>query len=338
MITSDTETDCHRYGVVSGSAQRRIGFFLADTFGMLPFISALEPLRAANRYSGQSLYSWVFLGSGKPTVMANNAMHIPVDGSIHDTIALDWLIVCGPHDPHRFDDARVLRSLRRYAARGTLIGSLDTGSYLLAQADLIKHRQCTTHWENLLSLKEAFPRLSVSSELYELDDGLFTCAGGTASLDMMLALIRRDHGQVLSDQVADLFISTHLRQASDPQRRSVVERSGVYHPRVINCIELMESNLEQPLATGELSAMVGLSVRQLERLFKSHLETTPTAYYQALRLQAGRELLLQTTLSVIAVASAVGFASSDYFARRYRARFGCSPSDERKRGNKGQTV
>lgn len=331
MALTGSDNDCYRYGVMDGDAEQCVGFFLPDTFAMLPFISALEPLRAANRYSGRALYQWRLLGTSRDDAMANNAMKLAVDQSIHDGGKLNRLIVCGPHDPHRFRNPSAIRALRQFAARGTRIGSLDSGSYLLAQADLIKHRRCTIHWENLPGFREAFPRIAVSSELYEMDRGLFTCAGGTAALDMTLAMIREDHGYVLASQVAELFIATDSREATDPQRRNIVERSGVYHPGVVSCIELMENNLEQPISTVELAAMAEISPRQLERLFRTHLDTTPTLYYQQVRLRAGKELLRQTTLSVLEVASAVGFSSADYFSRRFRVLFGHSPTQARKR-------
>jgi len=331
MVTSGTEIDCYRYGVTDGNAEQVIGFFLADTFAMLPFISALEPLRAANRFSGRALYDWQLFSDSGASAVANNAMRLAVNACVHDNATLDRLIVCGPHDPHRYHDARVCRTLRHYASRGTLIGSLDSGSYLLAQADLIKRRRCTIHWENLPGFREAFPLLSVSSELFEVDNGLFTCAGGTAALDMMLAIISQDHGQDLASQVADLFIATDTREASDSQRRSTVERSGVHHQGVVSCIELMESNLEQPISTSELADRVGISPRQLERLFRTHLQTTPTLYYQQVRLQAGRNLLRQTTMSVLEIASATGFTSADYFSRRFRILYGYTPTQARRR-------
>ena len=325
--------DRARFGVVQGKAEQSIAFFLPDTFGMLPFISAVEPLRAANRFSGRALYQWHLLGTGQGAAVANNGMSMAVDQGINDGGKFNRLIVCGPHDPVHFHDHRALRSLRQFAASGTLMGALDSGSYLLAKAELIKHRRCTIHWENLPGFREAFPHLMVSSELFEVDGGLFTCAGGTASLDMMLAIIRQDHGHKLALQVAELFIATRSRSATDPQRRGIVERSGIHHPGLVSCIELMEVNLEQPIGTAELAAMVNLSARQLERLFRTHLQTTPTLYYQQTRLRAGHELLCQTTMSVLEVATAVGFTSADYFSRRFRVLFGFSPTEARKRQN-----
>lgn len=324
-------SDCTRYGVVQDRAEQSVAFFLPHTFGMLPFISAVEPLRAANRFSGRALYRWHLLGSDREAAVANNGMALAVNQGINDGGKFNRLIVCGPHDPLHYDDNRALRALRQFAASGTLMGALDTGSYLLAQAELIKRRRCTIHWENLPGFREAFPHILVSSELFEVDGGLFTCAGGTASLDMMLTIIRQDHGHTLALQVAELFIATRSRSAADPQRRGIVERSGIHHAGLVSCIELMEVNLEQPLGTAELAAMINLSARQLERLFRTHLQTTPTLFYQKARLRAGHELLRQTTLSVLEVASAVGFSSADYFSRRFRVLYGYSPTAARKR-------
>ena len=331
MSYSGSDLDCSRYGVLDGEGEQTIGFYLPNTFAMLPFVSALEPLRAANRFTGRGLYQWRLYGDTDNDAVANNAMSIAVDASIQDVDKLDYLIICGPHEPHLFDNPKVLRVLRQVSSRGTRMGSLDSGSFMLAQADLIKRRRCTIHWENLPGFREAFPEINVSSELFEVDNDLFTCAGGTAAMDMMLAVIERDHGASLATQVAELFISTNSRAASDPQRRSIVERTGVHHAGVVSCIELMESNLEQPITTNELAEMVNVSSRQLERLFRSYLQTTPTLYYQQVRLKAGHELLRQTTMSVLEVAAAVGFSSPDYFSRRFRAYIGFSPTEARKR-------
>ncbi len=326
-----TPVDFQAFGVVTDAAEQEIGFFLPDTFALLPFVSALEPLRAANRFSGRSLYRWHFYGEADRPAIANNALSVDVHGKLRDSRQLHRLIVCGAHDPHLFDKPAINRTLRRISSTGTSLGALDTGSFLLAQADLIRNRRCTIHWENLPGFRNAFPDTHVSCELFEVDGDLFTCAGGAAALDMMLALITKDHGHTLAAQIADLFIHTTIRNANDSQRPGIAERTGVHHSGLISCIELMESNIEQPLSTTELAGMTGMSTRQLERLFRNNLNTTPTLYYLDLRLQAGRQLLRQSGLSVLEVAAAVGFTSADYFSRRFRARYSFCPSDTRLR-------
>ena len=318
-----------RYGVYEGNGEKRIGFFLPPTFAMLPFISAVETLRAANRYSGKHLYSWHFYGETAVQAIANNGMSQPVESSVHDAQDLNRLIICGPHEPHHYDNDSIVRTLKKLAAAGTSMGALDTGTWLLAAAGLIGERKCTIHWENIPGFREAFPTLDVSSELYEIDDTLVTCAGGDAALDMMLTLISDEHSHELASQVAELFIHPGIRRSNDPQRMGVTQRTGVFHPGLVDCLELMEANVEQPLTTAELSQMVGISKRQLERLFRAHMDTTPTHYYQQTRLNAGHQLLEQTSLTVLEVAVEVGFASAGHFSKRFRAHFGYSPRDLR---------
>ena len=325
--------DFSRYGVMPGPAEQSVGFFLPHTFGMLPFISALEPLRAANRYSGKPLYSWQLLGEKREPVFANNGMQQQVECTLEEASSLDYLVICGPHEPHHYNDQNVFKILKKQAASGTRMVGLDTGSYLLARARVIEDHRCTIHWENLPGFREEFPHLQVSTELFEVDRNLYTCAGGGAALDMMLTIIKADHGHELASQAAELFIHSNIRRANEPQRMGTTLRTGIFHPGLIDCVELMEANIEQPLSTQELADMINISKRQLERLFRAHLKTTPTTHYQQIRLQAGMRLLEQTSLTILDVAIACGFASAGHFSKRFRAYFGHSPRQSRTRPN-----
>ena len=318
------------FGVCSGEAARPIGFFLAPTFSLLPFVSALEPLRAANRLSGRALYGWRLISSDGEPVAASNGMRFDVQASIDHVDRLPTLIVCGAHEPHAYHDDRVFAWLRRLALAGTRIGALDTGAYVLAQARLLDGHRCTIHWENLPGFVEAFPGIKASSELYEIDGNRFTCGGGTASLDMMLTLIAEEQDRRLATAVSEQFLHDNIRQAGAPQRMSLRTRLGIAHPGLLDCIAIMEDNLEQPLLPNELAKRIGVSKRQLERLFRRYLETTPARYYMDLRLQHGRRLLAQTSLPVTEIALAGGFASPGHFSHRYRSLFGQSPRQSRR--------
>ena len=319
----------HVYGVPSGAAEQRVGFFLPDTFAMLPFISALEPLRAANRYSGKNLYSWHFYGQSEHPALCNNGICLPVESSIESATDLASLIICGPHDPHITALEHIESPLRKLASQGTRLGAVDTGTFLLARANLIKDLRCTVHWENMSGFREEFPSINVTSELFEIDGNLFTCAGGTAALDMTLTLLREDHGNELARRVSELFIRSNIRGGDEPQRMNVQHRHGVYHKGMVDCIELMEANIEQPLTTQELAECIGISKRQLERLFRAHLQKTPTNYYQSLRLKESKRLLEQTTLSIVEIAVACGFLSAGHFSKRFRLQYDCTPREAR---------
>ena len=320
---------CDSFGNVDAEAERPVGFLLTPSFSILAFVSAVEPLRVANRFSGRALYSWhVFSGDGKP-VTAANGMSVTADAAIQEVASFPTVIVCGPHEPNRFESPEITAWLRRLARAGTRLGALDTGAYLLAQARLLDGYRCTIHWENLPGFTESFPDLHVSSELYEFDRNRFSCGGGTAALDMMLTLIATEQDRRLASMVSELFLHDNIRAAREPQRMNLRLRLGIPHSGLIDCIGLMEKNLEQPLLPAELAARIGVSKRHLERLFRRYLASTPARYYMELRLQHGRQLLDQTAMPVTEVALACGFTSPGHFSHRYRALYGLSPRQAR---------
>jgi len=314
-------------------APRRIHFLLFNQFSMLAFTSSVEPLRSANRLSGRQLYTWeIITPSGEPA-RASNGIHIQPDGAIRDARAVpDAVVLCGGVDTADFNHAEVPHWLRREARRGAMLGGVCTGSLALARAGLLDGYRCTIHWENMEGFVEAFPHLDITATLFELDRDRFTCAGGAAALDMMIALIRTEHGDALAVQVAEALIHTGLRRPDDPQRLALRERVGVGHPKVLAAIARMESNLETPIPLEKLARDVGVSDRQLERLFRTHMKVSPSRYYLSLRLWRARALLGQTSLTVLQVAVACGFTSASHFTKCYRTQFGVAPKRERIQG------
>ena len=277
---------------------------------MLAFASAIEPLRAANRMSGDTLFSWIVASPDGMQSRASNHVKTEVDGD--STILADCHIVfvCAGLDVKAQSDKSILNMLRRLDRQGAVIGAICTGTYLMAAAGLLDDRRCTIHWENIDGLAEEFPLLEITNELFEIDDTRITCSGGTASLDMILYMIGQIHGQTLAAQVSDQFIHDRIRDPSDRQRMELRSRLGVSHPKLLAVVDYMEQGLEEPLSQTELAQKANLSTRQLERLFRKYLSTTPTRYYLNLRLARARHLLRQTSMSILSIALACGFVSA----------------------------
>ncbi len=318
------------YGRVHVGADRTIGFYLVDSFNMLPFISALEPLRIANRLSKKPLYQWRIISDDGQQVTSSSGMIQTADMSIADAQEFAMLVVSGPFHPENFANESVIKWLHDVGETDTVIAGLETGCHLLAQAGLLEGLQCTTHWENMGDFKEAWPEYKVTSDVYEVDQRRLTCSGGAASMDMMLYVIEQHHGHELAASVADSMIHPHIRNAGEPQRMDIKSRTGVTHPDLIECIELIEANIEQPLTPAELADLVGISKRQLERLFRRYLNTTPARYYLTLRLETARRMLEKSSMKIIDVAVACGFKSAGHFSSRYYSSFGVTPRDSRK--------
>ncbi len=295
-----------------------IHFLLLPGFSAMGFISALEPLRVANRFKGP-LYRWQVLSLDGGPVLASNGMSVNADAALAAGEPGGILMIVAGFEPLACYGPALQQALRR----------LDHEGVVLAEAGLLDGHRATVHWEALEAFKERYPRLQVTQELFEIDRRRITCAGGTASIDLMLDLIGQAHGSELAVQVSEQFVLGRIRQRQDHQRMQIASRYGISNKKLVKVIGEMERNIEQPLNTQVLADAVQVTRRQLERLFRLHLDDTPSGFYLRLRLDKARQLLRQTDMSVLEVAVACGFESASYFTRSYRARFERCPREDR---------
>jgi transcriptional regulator GlxA family with amidase domain len=308
---------------------RRFIFVLLDQFTLLSFASALEALRIANRMSGARLYEWQLAGEGGVSVSCSAGTSFALDMDLGEIQRSDTVLLCGGIDVQRATTKKLLGWLRREARKGAVIGGLCTAAYTLAKAGLLDGKRATIHWENQDSFMEEFEEVNLTKSVFVVDGNRLTTAGGTSSIDLMLKLIADHHGEDLANAVADQLIYSSIRTDQDTQRLSVPTRIGVRHPKLSQVIQMMEANIEEPISPSILAKDVGMSTRQLERLFRRYLNRSPKRYYMELRLQKARNLLMQTDMSVINVALACGFASPSHFSKCYRAHYDTTPYRER---------
>ena len=308
---------------------QHFGYLMLPNFSLMAFSSAVEPLRAANALSGRELYRWTFLSADGQPAVASNGVAVMPQRSIHDTEDYQAIISVGGAGTERVKDSRIIGFLRRAARMGTYLGAVSTAPYVLAHAGLLDNRRCTIHWEYMDGFREDYPHIDVTDELFEIDGPIVTCSGGTAAIDLMLHLVSAQHGHDLAAAVSEWFIHKQIREQGEHQRMALRFRVGVSHPKLLAAIAVMETNLEMPVSREEIAQSVGLSTRQLERLFRKYLDVTPRRYYFSLRMQRARILLRQTSMSVLDVALACGFVSASHFAKCYREYFGNPPRQDR---------
>lgn len=308
---------------------KRFVFLLLGEFSQLPFSCAVETLRHANRYSENLVYDWKIAGEGGEFATASNTIKIALDMGLEDTQRDDIIVVCGGLNIRENTTQAVVNWLRKEARKGVQIGGICTATCVLAKAGLLDGKRATIHWENLDSFEEEFPEVDLQKTVFTTDGNRFTAAGGVSPIDLMLSIIAKDISQDAANWVADQMIYNSARTEKDGQRLSIPTRIGVRHPKLANVIKMMEENIEEPISPSLLAQDVGMSTRQLERLFRRYLDRSPKRYYMELRLQKARNLLMQTDMSVINVALACGFTSPSHFSKCYRSQYDTTPYRER---------
>lgn len=306
-----------------------IVFLLVDNFSHLAFSCAIEPLRIANRVSGQTLFRWSLASADGVSAVCSNRSVTLVDRGLEPLRHVDRLLVISGDEVQDRATPEILAYLRRERAAGTPIGAICSGAYLLASAGFLKDQAAAIHWEYHDVVAELFPDVRLVRGVFVADQKFITAAGGTAAADLMLHLIAAEHGPALATAVADRMVYNAVREATAEQRVSLQARHGMRNESLMRAVELAQENLEDPVSPREIARALGLSTRQIERLFQRHLGTSPKRFIMQTRLTRARNLLVQTDLSITEVAVACGFRTPSTFSKVYRAHFHVSPGAQR---------
>ena len=223
----------------------------------------------------------------------------------------------------------LLTALKAQARQGCTMGAVSAGVFALAQAGLLDGYRASVHWRWQDDFTERFPKVIATNHLFEWDRERLSACGGFAIVDLLLSVLAREHGAELAGAVSEELVVERIRDGSERQRIPLQNRLGSSHPKLTQAVLLMEANIEEPLTTDEISQHVCVSRRQLERIFKQYLNRVPSQYYLELRLNKARQLLMQTSKSIIQIGLSCGFSSGPHFSSAYRNFFGATPRDDR---------
>ena len=309
----------------------KYGFLLLPHYSMLGFSSAIETLHMANWVSGKELYRFCTISYDSKDVLSSTGVNTLTDHLTNEAPRdLDAVFICGASPATQNDNPALESWLKLLANRRIGLGGLCTGSYLLAKAGLLDGYRATIHWWSIANLRDEFPSTIVSNHLFEVDKDRYTCSGGTAAMDMMLFLIGKQHGMSLASTISEQFVCERIRTNEDPQRIPLQARIGIGQPKLVEAVQLMEANINEPLTPDDIAYHIGLSRRHLERLFKRNLDAVPSRYYLELRLNHAKQLLTQSDKSILQVGQECGFSSAPHFSTTYKGFFGMTPREERK--------
>ncbi|MBS9715834.1 GlxA family transcriptional regulator [Pseudohalocynthiibacter aestuariivivens] len=300
-------------------------FLLVEGFSHLAFSCAVEPLRIANLVSGKPLYHWSYISENGDTATSSNDSVTLVHGGLEPLNKVDILFVLSGLNVWEHITPGLLSFIRRERAHGIKIGALCSGAFVLAKAGLLDGVPTALHWEYHDSFMEEFPEVSLCRNVFVSDAKYITASGGTATADLMLHLIEKNHGSDLAVAVADQMVYNAVREATAEQRVSLQSRHGIRNPNLVRAIQIMADSIEDPVSPSVIADEVGISTRQLERLFGRYLNCSPAKYFLDMRLHKAQNLLLQTEQSVTEISLSCGFKTQAHFARVFRAQFGNTP-------------
>ena len=333
-----------RFAMAEAHPQLRIGLVNAGAPDGLAWAAMRSVLRHAQKLTGRCELHCLTLAtvlarlSGPAPVCApatpSNAPHLSAPLSVPLSAPLpvplpqlDILLLIADNElqPQLF--ARFLPWLQTVP----VWGAVGAPVLWLARSNLLSGVRIALPWGLFGEADAVAERAILTSNLYECDADRLTCAGGAASLDFALALVEVLFGKTLLAQIQEILCVDRVRAGSERQRIALQARFGMLQPKLSEAVTLMEANLEEPLSTDEIAALVGVSRRQLERLFKQHLDNLPSRYYLELRLKRARQLLLDSHHSIVQIGLMCGFSSGSHFSTAFGVLFGITPREERQR-------
>jgi transcriptional regulator GlxA family with amidase domain len=304
----------------------RFAILLVPKFTHIAFSCAIEPLRIANWVSGEPLYEFVLASRDGDRETCSNGTVSLVDHSFRDIPKCDRVFALSGVHVHKHVDPDLLSALRRERAKGAKIGALCSAAFILAKAGMLDGMRAAIHWDFHDGFLEDFPDVNLVSSVFVADEPIITASGGTETADLMLHLIGETHGAELATAVADQMVYNAVREGTAEQRVPLQSRHGMRNPHLVRAIQIMTDSIERPRSPSVIAEEIGISTRQLEKIFGRYLNCSPKKYLMDLRLQRARNLLVQTDQSVTEIALACGFESPGHFARVYRGKFGITPT------------
>jgi transcriptional regulator GlxA family with amidase domain len=321
----------------NGTKSLRVGFVLSKNFTLSAFALFVDTLRLASDFEDRSRRvhcDWDVLNGSRNFVMSSCGVQLAPTAPFADPSSYDYIAVVGGlltvEEPL---DSVSLDYLRKADAAGVGLIGLCTGSFILAEAGLLRDHCACVSWLHHREFRARFPgQPATSAQIFHFDGRRATCAGGSAVADLAATLVRHHIGEQAERNALEILQISHRRDATDIQARSPLGLEASDR-RVHLALMLMEQHVEDLLPIESIASLISLSRRQMERLFRDNILMSPSDAYMKIRMDAAlRMVVTQPMRPLIDIALAVGFEAMSHFSRRFRQCFGETPSQARRRG------
>ena len=288
-----------------------------------------------NELVGETIFETFSVSLADHKTVSSLGNHIDTLYSLNDAPEADTWIVAGT-SPARHPATPGLAEFLCARAPNSAIAGLASGSYTLAKAGLLNGYRAVVHWLTYDDLLSNHKSILLANEQFCIDRDRLTCRGGSSSLDLMLMWIAKKVGADTAEAISKHFVNERLGIPSTAMPQELSARTRAEQPKLAEALELMENNIEEPLTTDDIAFHVKISRRQLERLFKKHLNSVPSRYYLQIRLEKARTRLFNGTESIADIGLGCGFSSGAHFSTAFRNQYGLTPSEDRSLNQKMQ--
>jgi transcriptional regulator GlxA family with amidase domain len=309
----------------------RVGFVLARHFTLSAFSLFVDTLRLASDIddrSGRVLCDWEVISATSHLVRSSSGVQVAPTGRLGQPDRFDYIaVVGGLLDVEEPLDRETIAFLHEASKRKIPVIGVCTGSFILAAAGLLRERLACVSWLHHEEFAARFPKCRLTSHrLYVEDRGVITCAGGSAVADMAAFLVKRHVGQKAEKNALEILQVERRREGDEMQSRVPIVLPMHNDTRIKSSLLFMEQNIGEAVSIAHIAANVGLSRRQLERLFHEKTGSSPAAVYMKIRMARAQFLVERTTRPLIEIALEVGFENSSHFCRKFRESFGVTPN------------
>ena len=307
---------------------RQITFCLCPGFSLFSIAAALDVMRHANRFAAKEFYQWTFLSETDQPVTDSNGIPLSPGAEISAARASDFAFIVAGFDASKIRQPKLSAWLLKQARTGHIIGGISNGAFLLAAAGLLNQYSATTHWEDFESFCLLYPDVRARYQRFVIDRNRISCAGGSATLDLFIELARQDLGNEIALKISRQML---LQEQSIVLPGATNRTPGRhYSPPVQRALSLIEAGVGQSITVNELAQRIGISRRDLLRLFRKELNNTPSRILGQRRLDRARSLVLNTGLPMTTIAESVGFSSQSHLTSSYHTEFGITPAQQRR--------
>lgn len=300
--------------------------FVQDRFSELEVSAVVSTLKMANQVLGIERFQWSFISETPGLLESIGGLMVRAEPAVFDHKLKDFMVVVGGGG---ITPEAWLPRVRAMQRKKNLVAMLSNAATEYIKTLRNTEKRVTTHWRDVQILEEWGDYPNLSLRYAEKDACIITSAGAHYTTELIIHLIKEFISAKQYTEIGSRLMLQSVRDTQSEQPKGASYLMNAFGSQVSNALRIMEENIVEPISTRDISEEVGISVRQLERLFMTSFGISPARYFKKVRLGKAHALVTETNMKLIDIAIATGFNSVASLSTAYRSEYGQSPNKAR---------